>query len=92
MHLVQLDPNEKVNLANQRTEVTDELQAEIADFLDQPVAEWGEPPEVELDEMHKAQLRALGYALPATEAIKKKKNRNRAAAQRRAAKQTEARE
>jgi hypothetical protein len=69
--------------------VTAELQQEIDDYLAQPGPSWGEALEVELDEMRQAQLRALGYVLTATEQQNKKKARDKAAAERRAAREAE---
>jgi arylsulfatase A-like enzyme len=79
-----VDPNEQANLASTRDEVEKSLQAEI-DALLLMSPEWGAAPEIEIDEMHRAQLRALGYSLPATERKNRQKERNKAAVERRAA-------
>ena len=54
------DPLEQENIARDRTEVASELTGDVQDFLDGGVS-WGATPEIEIDEMRAAQLRALGY-------------------------------
>lgn len=57
------DPKEKRDIALARPEVVRELRAEVDAFLAQPKTNWDAAPEVELSEMHQAQLRALGYVV-----------------------------
>ncbi len=59
-----VDPKEKKNVAAVEGEVGNELRALIDEFLAKPRTQWDEAPEIELDEMKKAQLRALGYVVP----------------------------
>jgi arylsulfatase A-like enzyme len=61
------DPREKANLAGKRAMVSSQLGTEIDSMLALPSA-WAETPEIEIDEMRRAQLRALGYSLPAPDA------------------------
>jgi arylsulfatase A-like enzyme len=56
------DPGEKRNLRATPPEWAEPFKAEIQSQLEQPVP-WGEPTEVELDDMQKGQLRALGYVV-----------------------------
>jgi len=58
------DPAEQRNLKSDETEVVEALSAEVEGFLAIPKTQWAEAPEVEIDEMKRAQLRALGYAIP----------------------------
>jgi len=58
------DTREKKNLAKKQPEALQELQAELDAFLAVPRTQWEAAPEIELDEMKKAQLRALGYMVP----------------------------
>jgi arylsulfatase A-like enzyme len=55
------DPQEQRNLADERPEVLSELRAEIEQFL--AAEKLVDSPQVELDEMRQAQLRALGYVV-----------------------------
>ena len=61
------DALERKNVAGQQTEVRDELREAIDAYLAAPAPEWSGQVEVELDEMKRNQLRALGYVLPASE-------------------------
>jgi len=54
------DPREQRNLASVQPERVAELRRESEEKLTGTIR-WGEPPEVEIDEMHVEQLRALGY-------------------------------
>jgi arylsulfatase A-like enzyme len=54
------DPREQRNLAPSRPAQAAELRRESEEWLSQS-APWGATPEVEIDEMHVEQLRALGY-------------------------------
>jgi arylsulfatase len=58
-----IDPKEKKNIAAEQPEVVDALRREIEAFLEKPKTEWSSAPEIELDEMHVNQLRALGYMI-----------------------------
>lgn len=60
------DPLEQQNLINKRDDVREDLMREMDDFIDQTVV-WDESYEVEIDEMNAAQLRALGYVVPAAQ-------------------------
>jgi hypothetical protein len=61
------DPGEKKNVASSDPETAERLLSSIDAFLAIPRTQWAEAPEIEIDEMRKAQLRALGYALPGTQ-------------------------
>ncbi len=65
------DPNEQKNIASEHPERVAELTALVQAHLEQSNSQWGETPEIELDDMKKAQLRALGYVV--TEAEKREK-------------------
>lgn len=56
------DPAEQVNLATRPPAWTQGLRRELEANLSRPPA-WGEAEEVEIDELYKAQLRALGYVV-----------------------------
>jgi len=58
-----VDPKERRNLSAAQPEVVEELRAEVEAFLALPKTNWDAAPEVELNEMHRAQLRALGYVI-----------------------------
>ena len=61
------DPGEQTNLAEQQPEKLATLRAKIEQYLKTPPpADWSSR-EVELDEMHLEQLRALGYDVDADE-------------------------
>ena len=62
-----VDPGEHRNLALERGDDLAPLQAEVSEFLTKKNEIWGESPEIEIDEMQRVQLRALGYVLPATD-------------------------
>jgi arylsulfatase A-like enzyme len=57
------DPREQKNLAEQRGDVVTELGALIDGHVGSSGVPWGEPSEVELDQMRLEQLRALGYVI-----------------------------
>ena len=62
------DPKERRNLAGEQPDLAASLRAEVEEFLALPKTQWEKAPEVELDEMRRNQLRALGYVLqPARE-------------------------
>jgi arylsulfatase A-like enzyme len=67
------DPLEKKNIAARESTVADELSKVIEEFLVLENEQWGEAPEIELDEMKKAQLRALGYVVGGPPRPSKKK-------------------
>jgi arylsulfatase len=67
------DVLEKKNIAKDRPEVKEEFQAAIEEFLARPAPGWS-AVEVELDEMKRNQLRALGYVLPASERRKRERD------------------
>jgi arylsulfatase A-like enzyme len=54
------DPTEQKNLAKEDPELAAELRTQ-ADALLSSSPPWGQSPKVELDEMYREQLRALGY-------------------------------
>jgi arylsulfatase A-like enzyme len=56
----QSDPAEQRNLARSPPEWSADLRRELEENLARPLP-WGEGPKVEVDEMYKAQLKALGY-------------------------------
>jgi arylsulfatase A-like enzyme len=58
----QVDPLEQTNLAEGEPEVVEDLKREVSSYLEKRAA-W-ETPKIELDEMRKAQLQALGYLDP----------------------------
>ena len=55
------DPTEQHNLANERPDWVAELEQQLEEHLRQTPL-WGPPEEVEIDEMSRKLLRALGYA------------------------------
>lgn len=57
------DPAEAVNIAREQPEVLTQLEGELKAFLARTKTQWDHAPEIELDEMHQNQLRALGYVL-----------------------------
>jgi len=58
----QVDPLEQTNLAESQSEAVEDLKGKVAVYLEKQ-ASW-EVPKIELDEMRKAQLQALGYLDP----------------------------
>ncbi|MCP5059302.1 MAG: sulfatase [bacterium] len=56
------DPTEQENLIARREEQAAELRQESEEWLSKSIP-WGDTPEVEIDEMHVNQLKALGYVL-----------------------------
>jgi len=58
----QVDPLEQTNLAESQPEAVEDLKGKVAVYLEKQ-ASW-EVPKIELDEMRKAQLQALGYLDP----------------------------
>ncbi len=60
-----VDPKERRNISAEQPEVVAALRAEVEAFLARPKTNWEAAPEVELSEMHQAQLRALGYVIEA---------------------------
>jgi arylsulfatase A-like enzyme len=59
---VEADPREQRNLADDRPEVLAELRAEVERFV--AAERLTDAPKVEIDELRRAQLRALGYVVP----------------------------
>ncbi len=59
------DPLERFNLLSKQEDKAEELRGAIDGLLEAPKPEWGGSLEVELDEMKRNQLRALGYVIPA---------------------------
>jgi arylsulfatase A-like enzyme len=57
------DPGEQRNLRATPPEWVEPFKTELQSQLEQPVP-WGEATEVELDDMQRGQLRALGYVMP----------------------------
>jgi arylsulfatase A-like enzyme len=57
------DPKEQRNLLRNPPEWVDPLKAELVRQLELPTP-WGEAPEVNVDDMQRGQLRALGYVIP----------------------------
>ncbi len=55
------DPLEAENLATEQPEVTERLRARVDTYLAQPATAWGQPLEVEISDLERGQLRALGY-------------------------------
>jgi arylsulfatase len=70
------DPLERINIAGKEPEVEAELQGAIDLLLDSPKPDWGGAVEVELDEMKRNQLRALGYVIPAQDRRKAQREKN----------------
>lgn len=62
------DPEEQANISDRDPETTARFVEEAESFLSLPSKEW-DAPEVELDEMMRAQLRALGYAVTPRDGI-----------------------
>ena len=57
------DRAEAVNLADENPEIVKELQAVIAEHLEDSSPPWGEAPSIEIDDLQLNQLRALGYGV-----------------------------
>ena len=60
------DPTEQKNLLSKDADADASLLSAVESYMAIENTLWGEAPEIELDEMKKAQLRALGYVLPET--------------------------
>ena len=59
------DPLEMNNIAEEQPEVTEHMMQIVERYMQSEPAPWGvETPEVEVDQMERNQLRALGYAIP----------------------------
>jgi arylsulfatase A-like enzyme len=58
-----VDPKEQRNISATQPEIAAALRLEAEAFLAEPKTNWEIAPEVELTEMHQAQLRALGYVI-----------------------------
>jgi arylsulfatase A-like enzyme len=59
------DPQELLNVLEEKPEVAARMRELATQYLDSPAPPWGvETPTVELDAMELNQLRALGYAVP----------------------------
>lgn len=63
---------ERKNVAKDQPEVKEEFRGAIDEYLAMPAPDW-KAVEVELDEMKRNQLRALGYVLPASERRKRER-------------------
>ncbi len=57
------DPGESQNIAEERPEVVSDLRSKVDQYLDSTTDAWGAAPTVEIDEMRREQLRALGYVV-----------------------------
>jgi arylsulfatase A-like enzyme len=68
------DPEEQENIRDKDPETAAVFLQEVEDFLARPKKEW-EIPEVELDEMMRAQLRALGYAITPRDGVEEARHR-----------------
>ena len=60
----QSDPIETIDVRQQHPEVTERLRAAAREYLERKPPWNARPPDLELDEMERNQLRALGYAVP----------------------------
>jgi arylsulfatase A-like enzyme len=58
------DPEEQQNLLGEDPALVAELRSDVEAYLAGPPADFGPAEEVEVDEMRREQLRALGYAIP----------------------------
>jgi arylsulfatase A-like enzyme len=56
-----VDPGEAKNIAADHPELSARLQKQAAAYLDRPPLDWGAPLEVEISDLDRGQLRALGY-------------------------------
>jgi hypothetical protein len=68
------DPEEQENIRGKDPEMAAVFLQEAEDFLARPKQDW-EIPEVELDEMMRAQLRALGYAITPRDGVEEARHR-----------------
>ena len=66
------DPGEHSNLSQQPPDWAEDFQAEIQSQIEKPVP-WGEATEVNVDDMKRNQLKALGYVIPPGPAPKEPK-------------------
>ncbi len=57
------DPGEQRDLAESQPDEAARLKALVNGYLARPPVDWGAPLEVEIDELERGQLRALGYIL-----------------------------
>ncbi len=55
------DPGEQRDLSESQPEEAARLKALVDDYLERPRVAWGAPLEVEINELERGQLRALGY-------------------------------
>ena len=58
------DPIETIDVQEKHPEVTERLRAAAREYLERQPPWTAQPPDLELDEMQRNQLRALGYAVP----------------------------
>jgi len=58
-----VDPGEENDIAADNPEVTERLEKEVAAYLARPPLEWGAPLEVEVSDLERGQLQALGYVV-----------------------------
>ena len=59
------DAAEQIDLVDDRPELASRMREIAVDYLDRSQPAYGvDTPTIELDEMERAQLRALGYAVP----------------------------
>jgi len=72
------DPGEQENLFQTETKLAERMSQEAEDFISRSTPPW-EVPEVEMDEMMRAQLRALGYAVTQGDSAKAAGRRREAA-------------
>lgn len=73
-----VDPGEQDNILAGGDDRAEVFRARVDEFLESKSPDWGEAPEVEVDEMMRNQLRALGYVSPLT-APKEVEHRKRVA-------------
>ena len=73
------DPGEQENLSGTETELVESMSQEVQNFFSRSERSW-EVPEVEMDEMMRAQLRALGYVVTPGDSAKAAGRRREAAA------------
>lgn len=58
-----VDPGEAKNIAADHPELGSRLQEQAGAYLDRPALDWGAPVDVEISDLERGQLRALGYVV-----------------------------
>jgi hypothetical protein len=57
------DPGERQNIAEDQPDVSARLQKRVDNYLSRPPLTWGNPLDVEVSDLERGQLQALGYVV-----------------------------